>query len=368
MTTTDTGDRLAAWLGTQLTEASDVRVEGLDRVAFGHSAETLLFAIIWRDADGDHCRDVVARIRPPEPGLLPPYDLGRQFRILRALEPTPVRSPAALWWDPDGDALGRELYVMERLPGDVYEQDVPTDLAADQRRVHRMCEAMVEQIAAIHSVDLEATGLRPLADGDHYLDHELDHWAGEIRRVQRGPLPALERLVTALREQQPAQCPTVTLVHGDAKPGNFAYVGSEVSAVFDWEMATVGDPLADIGWAEVLWDLTGFTALPDALSRDEFVDRWAALTGIESRNRGWYRALQLLKMATIELVAGQLFDDGWTDDTRFLYMAHAVVFMTQQALTELGITENLETGPVLPRQERIDSVLGKARPRLRNDQ
>ena len=78
-------------------------------------------------------------------------------------------------------------------------------------------------------------------------DREIDHWTSEIRRVQRGPLPALERLAEAVREQQPEQCPSVTLVHGDAKPGNFAFEGSEVSAVFDWEMATIGDPLADIG-------------------------------------------------------------------------------------------------------------------------
>src|SRR6185503_5636506 len=84
-----------------------------------------------------------------------------------------------------------------------------------------------------------------------HLDRELDHWSGEMHRVQRGSLPALERLLEELRATKPQPCPTVTLVHGDAKPGNFAFVGDEVSAVFDWEMTTVGDPLTDIGWMEL---------------------------------------------------------------------------------------------------------------------
>ncbi len=356
-----TVDGLRAWVATQLRGATEVEVGGLDRVELGHSAETLLFSVRWTDREGQHEEDVVARVQPPEPGLLPPYNLERQFDVLRALEPTAVRSPRAFWHDSTGAALGRELYVMERLPGDVYEQEVPASIAQSPETVRRMCESMIEQAAAIHSVDLDATGLRALGDGNRYLERELDHWAGEIRRVQRGPLPGLERLVGALREGRPEPTPRVTLVHGDCKPGNFAFVGTEVSAVFDWEMASVGDPLADIGWAEVLWDLTGFTTLPGALSRDDFVTRWEGMTGIEAHDRNWYRAFQLLKMTTIQLVAGHLFDTGWTDDRRFLDMAYAIGFLTQRALGELGIAEELDTGPVLPRKERIAEVTAKLR-------
>jgi len=346
-------DRLASWFALQLPGACDVGIEGLDRVEIGHSAETLLVTVVH---DG-HRLDVAIRVRPPAPGLLEPYDLQRQFTVLRALQPTPVRAPRPLWHEPTGEVLGREFYVMERLPGQVYERGIPDDVASDPEGVRRMCEQIVEQIAAIHTVDVHAAGLDALGDGCGYLDLELAHWAGEIERVRRGPLPALERLVDVLREHQPDQSPTVTLVHGDAKPGNFAFVGTELTAVFDWEMATVGDPLADIGWAEVLWPSPGyFTSLPAALTTDELVARWEQLTGITSQHRPWYRAFQSLKMAVILLVGGHLVDAGYSDDPRFVEMTYAVHPLTTSALRELGIDETPDAGPVLPRKERRDAV------------
>ncbi len=346
-------DRLASWIARQLPGRAQVSVEGLDRVAIGHSAETLLVTVV---TEGER-REVVIRMRPEPPGLLEPYDLGRQFTILRALEPTPVRAPAVIWHEPTGAVLGRDFYVMERLPGQIYERGVPEDLASDPERIRRMCVEIVEQIAAIHTVDLVATGLDSLADGLRYLEGELDHWEGEIERVKRGPLPALETLVATLREQRPESSPTVTLVHGDPKPGNFAFVGAELTAVFDWEMATLGDPLADIGWAEILWGMPGsVTACAGALPVEELVGLWESLTGLESANRAWYRAFQALKLAVILLVGGHLVDIGRSDDVRLLAMARGVRSITRGALRELGIEDELEDGPVLPRKERRDAL------------
>lgn len=345
--------RLTTWVASQLPAAHGILVEGLGRAEMGHSAETLYFTISWGDAAGTHREEVVLRIRPPDPGLLEPYDLKRQFEVLRGLEATPVRAPRPLWFEPTGEVLGREFYVMERLQGDVYEQEVPDELADDPVRVRQMCNGMVEQIAAIHAVDLQATGLDALGDGRGYLDRELGFWSDEIERVKRGPLPTLELLVKKLQEQQPAQCPSITLVHGDAKPGNVAFREGRVTAVFDWEMATIGDPLADIGWAELLWTIPGsFTTLPGALSVDEFVALWEEQTGIQALHRPWYRALQRLKMATINLVGSHLVDVGDSDDLRFVDYAYAVHPLTLLALEELGVHEPLPPGPVLPRKER----------------
>jgi len=346
--------RLGAWLAGQLPGASDVHVGELDRADRGHSAETLLFAIEWR-ADGmAQRREVVARLRPPPPGLLEPYDLKRQFDILRALEATPVRAPRALWYEGSATVLGREFYVMERLGGTVFERGIPDELRADPARVRRMTEGLVEQIAAIHLVDLEATGLRAIGGGGDYLTRDLDHWEGEIRRVQRGALPALERLNVELRQHQPVGSPAVTLVHGDAKPGNFAFEGAEVAGVFDWEMASLGDPLADIGWAELLWTMPGsFTMAPGALDVEGFVASYEQLTGIVVHHREWYRAHQAFKMAAIMLVASMLFDAGLTDDVRLGRMGFAVAPLTTRGLRELGIDEEIDAGPVTPHGEKL---------------
>jgi len=353
----DTRASLCAWFGAQLPEADDVRIEGLDRVELGHSAETMLLTVVSSVHGHEERRDVVLRMRPPAPGLLEPYDLERQFRILRALDPTPVRSPTVYWYEGTGEVLGREFYVMQRLDGTVYEQGVPAELEDAPERIARMSRGVVEQLAAIHRVDLEATGLGFLGDGRGFLTRELEHWGREMRRVQQAPLPALEQLLAELVAQQPAQSATVTLVHGDPKPGNFAFVGDEVSAVFDWELATVGDPLADIGWAEVNWTTQGsFTIRPGGLTTDDLVARYEELSGIAVVHREWYRAFQGFKMCIIMLVGSMLFDQGVSDDLRFAYMGMAVHMYTKPALAELGNDDDLEPDPVTARAERVREV------------
>jgi aminoglycoside phosphotransferase (APT) family kinase protein len=346
---TEPHDKLTAWLRAQLAD-DDLLIEGLDRVEFGHSAEMLVFTVVT----GAGRRDVVLRLRPRPPALLEPYELKRQFDILRALGGTSVRAPRALWLEESGDVLGRPFFVMERVAGDVYEMEAPDE---SSERIQRMCLSMADQLAAIHTVDLSTTGLDSLADGAGHLDRELDHWADEMHRVKRGSLPALERLLEELRASKPEPSPTVTLVHGDAKPGNFAFVGDEVSAVFDWEMTTVGDPLTDIGWMELLWmQPVGITSHPSAPTIDDFLTRYREVTGISIRNREWYRALNAYKMAVICLIGSMLFDDGATDDQRFVLNAHGISLLTQLGLADLGITEKLEDGPVMPRDERIRAV------------
>lgn len=350
----DVAGRLTAWLHQRLPDADDVRIDGLDRVEFGHSAEMMVFTVaLSRDGD-DQQRDVVLRMRPRPPALLEPYDLKRQFDILRALDGTAVRAPRALWLENTGDVLGRPFLIMERVGGQVYEMQAPQ---APDEHIRQMCRSMADQLAAIHTVDVRAAGLEFLGDGRDHLDRELTHWASEMRRVQRGPLPALERLVRELVRTKPAQSQTITLVHGDAKPGNFAFVEADVSAVFDWEMTTVGDPLTDIGWLELMWmQPVGITSHPAAPGFDEFLSQYEAAGGITAQNRPWYRALNAYKMAVICLIGSMLFDAGHSDDPRFLLNASGIPLLTKLGLSDLGIEETLDDGPVMPRDDRVNQV------------
>jgi aminoglycoside phosphotransferase (APT) family kinase protein len=351
--------RLTAWLRTQVPDADDVGIEGLDRLSFGHSAEMMMLSVVTRHGDRDDRQDVVLRLRPKPPALLEPYDLVRQFRILRALADTTVRVPRALWLEDSGDVLGRPFFVMERAVGQVYEMESPADVA--DQTVVRMCQSLVEQLAAIHTVDLKRTGLDTLDNGGDHLDRELDHWAAEMNRVRRDALPALERLYLALRETKPQPCPKVTLVHGDAKPGNFAFADGEVSAVFDWEMTTVGDPLTDIGWLEMLWmQPVGINTHPAAPTIDALLAHYESVSGVKVANRSWYRAFNAYKMAVICLIGAMLIEDGHSDDQKLVLAAYGTSLMTKVGLTELGIDEPLDDGPVLPREERIQQVLAHA--------
>lgn len=315
------GGRLTAWLARQLPGASQVQVENIDTLAFGHSAQMLMLTASWNESGADHRQDLVLRARPLEPGLLEPYDLRRQFDILRALEATAVRSPRVLWLEETGDVLGRPFYVMERVPGTVYEWRVPRDLRTDHERVRRMAGRVIDQVAAIHLTDLGATGLDRLGDGQGYLDAELDRWDGQLSRWRHEPVPALERLSGALHARRPEPTPRVTLVHGDPKGGNFAFAGDDVTGIFDWEMASLGDPMADIGWVEVTWRSTPpFSLLSDSDMQD-LLARYEQLTGIGLHDRPWHRAMQAFKMSVILFTGAMLFHDGYNADPRFAAMA-----------------------------------------------
>jgi aminoglycoside phosphotransferase (APT) family kinase protein len=320
----------------------------------------MVLTVVARHGEQEQRQDVVVRLRPKPPALLEPYDLARQFTILRALQDTAVRVPRALWFEDSGEVLGRPFFVMERVVGDVYEMEAPADVTDET--VVRMCRSLAEQLAAIHAVDLRGTGLDaldPSGQGRDHLNRELDHWAEEMNRVKRGSLPALERLLAELRAAMPAPCPRITLVHGDAKPGNFAFADGDVSAVFDWEMTTVGDPLTDIGWLEMLWmQPVGITSHPAALSIDELLAHYQAVSGIEVRNRPWYRAFNAFKMAVICLIGAMLIDSGDSEDQKLVLAAYGTAMMTKVGLTELGIDEPLDDGPVLPREERIQQLTG----------
>ncbi|MGE2733381.1 phosphotransferase family protein [Mycolicibacterium vaccae] len=351
----DTQQRLVDWLHARLPEADVVRIEGLDRVDFGHSAEMMTFTVVSAHHGGEARRDVVLRLRPTPPALLEPYNLARQFVILQALEETAVRAPRVLWLEGGDTVLGRPFLVMERVYGDVYEMESPD---ADDRTVRRMCESLAEQLAAIHTVDLDATGLRALDDGARHLHRELSRWAAELHRVRRAPLPALERLLSELRRTTPAPRHLSTLVHGDAKPGNFAFTDGEVSAVFDWEMTTVGDPLTDIGWLELLWmQPVGITSHPGAMNIEDLIAHYERAGGAEVVDRPWYRAFNAFKMAVICLVGAMLVDEGHSDDPKLALAAYGTSMLTAVGLGDLGVGDSLDDGPVLPRQERLDAVL-----------
>lgn len=342
--------KLAEWFAAQV-GVDRVQIEDFAGVPAGHSAETLRLTVVW-DHGAPQREDVVLRVRPQPPSLLEPYDLRKQYEIMRALEPTPVHAPRVLWYEETGAVLGREFLVMAYAPGVAYERTIPDELTNDPPRVRRMSEELVDELAAIHSVDPATLGF--LGDGRDFLAEQLAYWSGEMRRVQRGPVPALEALLAALEADVPPRSERISLVHGDAKPGNFAFVGDELTASFDWEMSVLGDPMADVAYAQVTWELPGmFTTLPASLPIDELVTRYEQQSGITTHDLVWHRSFQRYKLGVIMLIASMLFDEGVSDDPRFAMMGHVVSMYTKPAFAELGMVEVEDQGAVLPRPERL---------------
>lgn len=349
----ETTAKLAEWFATQV-GVDRVDIEDFAGVPAGHSAETLRLTLVWDDG-APRREDVVLRVRPQPPSLLEPYDLRKQYEIMRALEPTPVRAPRVLWYEQTGDVLGREFLVMAYAPGVAYERTIPDELTNDPARVRRMSEELVDELAAIHAVDPKTLAF--LGDGRDFLAEQIAYWSGEMRRVQRGPVPALEALLAALEADVPPRSDAIALVHGDAKPGNFAFVGRELTASFDWEMAVLGDPMADVAYAQVTWELPGmFTTLPSSLSIDELVTRYEEKSGIATHDLVWHRSFQRYKLGVIMLIASMLFDSGESDDPRFSMMGRVVAMYTTPAFAELGLDNVEDQGAVMARPERLATL------------
>jgi aminoglycoside phosphotransferase (APT) family kinase protein len=284
----------------------------------------------------------------------------REAVVLQALAATTIPHARLLGACDDPDVLGGAVfYVMEAVEGFNPAEVLPSAWRGLEGR-DRIVFAATDALADIGGLDHEAIGLADFGKPAGFLERQVDRWVGERERYltldgyNGEPLPGYESVRDYLAARVPSTF-TPGLMHGDYHFGNLLFDTSSAGllAVLDWEMATIGDPLTDIGWAELLWTIPGsFTTLPGALSVDEFVARWEELTGIEAKHRPWYRALERLKMATINLVGSHLVDVGESDDLRFVEYSYAIHPLTMLALEELGIHESFPPGPVLPRKER----------------
>jgi len=270
-------------------------------VAGGHS--NLTYGVT--DAAGHH---YVLR-RPPLGHVLPSaHDMGREHRIISALADTPVPVAPALGFTDDVSVNGAPFYVMGFVDG-VVIRDRPTAekvLAPAARPL--LAGSIVDTMAAIHAVDLEAVGLADLGRHDSYIARQLKRWYGQWNSSKTRELPAVDQVHEALQARIPEQGPA-TIVHGDYRLDN-CMVGPEgaVRAVFDWEICTLGDPLADVGLLQVYW--TGPTDEPSAWpspattapgfpDRAALLDRYAGASGRDLSDIDYYVAFAFWKLACI---------------------------------------------------------------------
>lgn len=250
--------------------------------------------------------------RPPRGPLLPTaHDVLREFRFISALHgKARVPRPVAACEDPA--VIGAPFYLMERLDGAVLRTGLPPayENLAGRRKVG---EELIDALVELHAVDWQAAGIT--GRGENYLERQLARWSKqwELTRPRTRELPGLDAATTWLRERLPGPG-RVTIVHGDYKLDNVIFSAAEprLLAILDWEMATVGDPLADLGWLLSYWGETGDPPLPAGeemvgeLTRQEgfpSIEDMLALyerkSGQPMRNFAFYHVLAVYKLAII---------------------------------------------------------------------
>jgi len=250
--------------------------------------------------------------RPPLGHVLPTaHDMAREYRVQAALAGTgvPVARPLALC--EDASVNDAPFYVMAYAPGIVLADALPDGFAESEPERRRIGSALIDTLASLHAVDVRAVGLADFGRPDGYLERQVRRWAQQWERSKTAPLPAIDTLARRLSRALPIS-PPPTLVHGDYRLGNLALDPRDpgrVVAIYDWEMATLGDPLADLGYTLIYWAepgdaldsrlLSALTAQPGFATRTELVGAYAARSGRDCASIDFYRVLALYKLAVI---------------------------------------------------------------------
>ena len=318
---------LATFLEANGLEASDA----VEPVGDGHSNVT--FAL------GDR---LIVR-RPPR-GPLPPsaHDVLREARVLRALEGQ-ARIPRVLAVCDDDAVIGAPFYVMERVPGHVVTGEVPAALDTVEDRT-RMGEELVDALVEIHAVDWQAAGLEGFGKPSGYLERQLRRFLGLWDHNRTREIPEVEQVGDWLRSNMP-ESPAATVVHGDYRLGNTMFAleaPARMVAVFDWEMATIGDPLADVGYLTATWidrsdpplgmfELSKVTREEGFPGRDDLVARYEEKSGRSMTDIRWYRTLALWKSIVFMEGNYKRATSGSTDDPYLKGFGEGVVELARRA-------------------------------------
>lgn len=302
-------------------------------------ADALVFELI-----GDGRSNITYRVsagerswvlrRPPLGNVLPTaHDMAREFRVISALADTAVPVPGVFALCEDTAVNDAPFYVMEYTPGVIVGgTELPKGYAEKPAERRAMSLALVDTLVALHAIDPDSVGLAGFGRPEGYVERQVRRWSKQWERSSTGPLPEIDELSRRLHAALP-ESPGPAIVHGDYRLGNMALDPSDparVIAVFDWEMATLGDPLADLGYTLIYWSdpgetsgtLPGVVSGPGMLTRAEIVAEYANRSGRDVAAVDFYQVLAAYKLAIISegiyarFLAGQTLGDKFKGTTR----------------------------------------------------
>jgi aminoglycoside phosphotransferase (APT) family kinase protein len=308
----------------------------------GHSNETLF--VTWGDDE------YVLRRPPAGETADKAHDVLREYRVMDALQETPVPLPETVLGCEDESVIGAEFFLMERLDGDVVRDAEPPRFGTPEYR-QRVGEELVDGLSAIHDVDVDAVGLGDFGHPEGFAQRQVERWSQQLMwafdtTAAEREVETLYDVMAWLQDNAPETHPHA-LVHGDYKLDNVMFAPGtppELVGVFDWEMSTLGDPRTDLGWLLAFWrdaDDDGeidaesfrpaFVANADYPTRRDLVARWEDATGLEYEHDRFYRALAVYKLAGL----GEMFFarhlQGDADDPLYPKMRETVPALADRA-------------------------------------
>ena len=311
---------LSRWLCGKIERAEQgITVE---QFPSGHSNLTYLLRI-------DH-REYVLRRGPLGPVAAKAHDMAREFRVLQSVHPHFPEAPKVFHLCEDASVLGGVFFLMERRQGIILRDEIPPQLSCVSDYAKLVSESIIDTMVKLHAIDIAKTGLNALGRSEGFLERQVVGWTNRWNQAKTEELPQMDRVIQWLVDRRP-DSPAPTLVHNDYKLDNVMLrFGSvdQIEAVLDWEMATVGDPLADLGLTLCYWawadapqlrarGLPALSSQPGWYTRDQFLQRYAERGGRDLCKIGYYEVLGIFKLAIILQQIYFRFRRGQTRDTRF---------------------------------------------------
>ena len=248
----------------------------------------------------------VLRRKPPGELLKSAHAVDREFRVMKALKGTDVPVPEALLLCTDDSVIGSMFYVMEYLDGRVLWNATMPEIVTNEER-SAIYQDMNRVLAALHNVDIDAVGLADFGAPGNYYERQISRWTKQYRASEGEPIPAMETLIEWLPANMPEDDGVTTLVHGDYRLDNLMFHATEprIIAVLDWELATLGHPLADLAYQIMGWAMPGSLAGVDRSilgipSDEEYIADYCRRTGRESvENMNFYMVFCVFRLAAI---------------------------------------------------------------------
>jgi len=319
-------------------------LEGLPEIGqFARGASNLTYLLRYPG------RELVLRRPPFGHKAKGAHDMLREARVMTALKPVYPVVPAVLATCDDPAVMGCDFYVMERIAGIIPRQDLPAGLGFGEAETRKLCVNVIDKLVELHAIDPRAAGLSELGKGEGYVQRQVEGWSRRFRDARTDDVSDFEAVMDWLAANRPAREAAIRVIHGDFRFDNVVLDAADplrVIGVLDWEMATLGDPLMDLGNSLAYWvqadDDEYFRATrrqptnaPGMLTRDEVVARYAARTGLPVANFGFYLIFGLFRVAVIVQQIWRRYRDGATKDPQFAAFGPLVTYLDMRCRRQI---------------------------------
>lgn len=257
-------------------------------------------------------REMVLRRAPAGTKAKSAHDMGREYRLQKALKPVYPYVPEMLLYCEDTEVIGTDFYVMEKLEGIVPRRNMPRAAHLDEPQTRQLCTNLLDCLVELHQVDLDKTGLRDLAKGEGYAKRQIDGWNERYTAAKTWNVPSGKFIMRWLEDNLPEK-ETICLTHNDFRFDNAVLDVNEptrILGILDWELATLGDPLMDVGnmlayWIQADDDSIARstrrqpTHMPGMLTRKEVIDYYCEKMDCDSRDFTFYEVYGIFRLAAI---------------------------------------------------------------------